>query len=159
MRVIADSSALVALASCGSLWVLNELFNEVKVPQAVFNEVIIANKPQAQTLRIYLADKVESVNLSQVVIKNADGLGKGELEAIALAMNLSADMLLVDDAKAKKVAFSHKIEVIGSMGILLLAKQQNLLDKLKPLIELLVNSDIYLSQRLVRHVLTLAGED
>jgi len=158
MIVIADSSALVALSTCGSLWVLDELFDEVKVPQAVFEEVIVSNKPQAQTLRIYLDDKVESVDLSQVVIKNANRLGKGELTAIALAISLSADMLFIDDAKAKKIASLNQIEVIGTLGILLLAKQQNLLNELKPLIELLTDSNIYISKPLVKHVLTLADE-
>jgi len=158
MIVIADSSALVALSTCGSLWILDKLFDEVKVPQAVFEEVIISNKPQAQTLRIYLEDKVESVDLSQVVIKNANRLGKGELEAIGLAISLSADMLFIDDAKAKKIASLNQIEVIGTLGILLLAKQQNLLNELKPLIELLTDSNIYISKPLVKHVLTLADE-
>lgn len=158
MIVIADSSALVALSTCESLWVLDKLFDEVKVPQAVFEEVIISNKPQAQTLRIYLEDKVESVDLSQVVIKNANRLGKGELEAIGLAISLSADMLFIDDAKAKKIASLNQIEVIGTLGILLLAKQQNLLNELKPLIELLTDSNIYISKPLVKHVLTLADE-
>jgi len=158
MIIVADSSALVALATCGSLWVLKELFNEVKVPQAVFDEVVVPNKPQAQTLRIYLEDKVETVDLSQVILKNVNGIGQGELEAMALAMNLSANRLLIDDAKAKKVALLNQIKVIGSLGILLLAKQQNLLDELKPLLESINQSDIYISKRLVTKVLILAGE-
>ncbi len=158
MIIVADSSALVALATCGSLWVLKELFNEVKVPQAVFDEVVVPNKPQAQTLRIYLEDKVETVDLSQVILKNVNGIGQGELEAMALAMNLSANRLLIDDAKAKKVALLNQIKVIGSLGILLLAKQQNLLDELKPLLESINHSDIYISNRLVTKVLILAGE-
>lgn len=158
MIIVADSSALVALATCGSLWVLKELCHEVKVPQAVFDEVVVPNKPQAQTLRIYLEDKVEQVDLKTVIIKDANELGKGELEAMALAMNLSANRLLIDDAKAKKVALSNQIKVIGSLGILLLAKQQNLLDELKPLIDSISHSDIYMSKRLITDVLSLADE-
>jgi predicted nucleic acid-binding protein len=65
MIVIADSSALVALATCGSLWVLNELFNEVKVPQAVFNEVIIANKPQAQWI-----NEINGLNQAKLLVRD-----------------------------------------------------------------------------------------
>ena len=64
-----------------------------------------------------------------MIIKNVNGIGQGELESMALAMNLSANRLLIDDAKAKKVALLNQIKVIGSLGILLLAKQQNLLDE------------------------------
>jgi len=157
--IIADSSALVALSSCQSLWVLNKLFDEIKVPTAVFNEIIIPGKPQAHALRIYLEDKIVSVDLKAYEIKKKAGLGRGELEAIALYMHLSADLLLVDDAKARKAAQFNKIDVIGSLGILLLAKQHNLLDEIKPLIKLLRSSGIYISESLINHVLVLAGED
>jgi predicted nucleic acid-binding protein len=53
MIIIADSSALIALASCNSLVLLDKLFCEIKVPQAVFNEVVNQNKPQAQTLKLF----------------------------------------------------------------------------------------------------------
>jgi hypothetical protein len=68
-------------------------------------------------------------------------------------------LLIVDDAKARKAAQFNKIDVIGSLGILLLAKQHNLLDEIKPLIKLLRYSGIYISESLINHVLVLAGEN
>jgi predicted nucleic acid-binding protein len=58
MIVIADSSALVALSVCDSLLLLDALFGEVKVPQAVYDEVCIVNKAESQALKAYLVGKV-----------------------------------------------------------------------------------------------------
>lgn len=83
MIVIADSSALVALSVCDSLSLLDALFGQVKVPQAVYDEVCIADKTEAHALRIYLTEKV--CNTSTIFdIEKPNGLGKGELAAINL---------------------------------------------------------------------------
>jgi len=58
MIVIADSSALVALSICDGLPLLDRLFGEVKVPQAVYDEVCIANKAESPVLKAYLEGKV-----------------------------------------------------------------------------------------------------
>lgn len=122
----ADSSALIALALCDGLPLLQQLFEEVKVPQTVFEEVIIKGKPAAETLRIYLTGKAELVNLTDMVIA-ARGLGRGELEAMALYKTLHADYLLIDDKRARKVSRLNQIRITGSQGILLLAKHEGLI--------------------------------
>jgi len=71
---------------------LEKVFNTVYVPQAVFEEVTIGNKPQSRKLEKYLSDKV--IN-SELEISNI-GLGKGELEAIALYKKINSDFLLYD---------------------------------------------------------------
>jgi uncharacterized protein len=58
MLIIADSSALVALAVCDGLPLVDRLFEAVKVPQAVFDEVIVEGKPAAEVLRAYLASGI-----------------------------------------------------------------------------------------------------
>ncbi|CAN2042013.1 hypothetical protein GMMP15_660056 [Candidatus Magnetomoraceae bacterium gMMP-15] len=66
MLIIADSSALVALALCKGLEWLDQLFDEVKVPKAVFKEVVIAGKSETNTLRKYLTGKTASVDLTKL---------------------------------------------------------------------------------------------
>jgi predicted nucleic acid-binding protein len=85
-------------------------------------------------------------------------LGRGELEAIALYFAESADLLLIDDARAKKVAYLNGLEIMGSIGILVLAKQQGLISQIEPLLEILAASDIYLSNAVIQKALELAGE-
>jgi predicted nucleic acid-binding protein len=158
MIVIADSSALVALSVCDVLHLLEPLFGNVRVPQAVFDEVSIANKPQAKVLQKFLADKVVSVNLPTLRIEKSNGLGKGELEAIALYKQEAADLLLIDDARAKKTAYINNVEVMGSLGVLLLAKQRGLIATIRPMLDKLSDSDIFVSDNLLERILVLAGE-
>ena len=157
MIVIADSSALVALSVCESLLLLDALFGEVKVPQAVYDEVCIANKAESQALKTYLAGKVCSDPASSDIEKS-NGLGKGELAAINLYKQLSADLLLIDDARAKKVAYLNNLEVMGSMGVLLLAKKKGLITTIKPLLGRLRCSDVFVSDYLLDQILGMAGE-
>ena len=157
MLIVADSSALIALAICDSLVLLDQLFDNIKVPQAVFNEVIIDGKPVANTLKAYLKGKVISVDLTAYVI-NAGGLGRGELEAMALYRYLQADYLLIDDRRARKVAKINQMTITGSQGILLFAKQQGLITHVKPFLDKLRTSNIRISERVITKTLKLAGE-
>ena len=81
MLIVADSSALIALATCQCLELLDKLFKEIIVPQGVFDEVIVEGKVVAEKLRQYLQKKIGQVNLTTAVI-NTGNLGRGELEAI-----------------------------------------------------------------------------
>jgi len=157
MLIIADSSALVALALCNGLQWLDHLFDEIKVPQTVFNEVVIKGKPAADMLREYLAEKTVTIDLTNVVITSG-GLGQGEVEAMALYKTLHADYLLLDDSRARKVARLNHITITGSQGILLLAKHHGLISEVKPYLDLLQRSDIRISERLIQKIIQLAGE-
>ena len=157
MLVVADTSALLALAACERLELLDALFQEVRVPPAVFRECTEAGKPGADVLGAYLRDRVAEVDLDAFVIAAA-GLGRGELEAMALYKRLHADRLLLDDSRARKVARLNGVQVVGSAGVLLLAKSEGLIPLVLPLLERVRTAGIYLSDTLVAEVLRLAGE-
>ena len=71
---------------------------------------------------------------------------------------MSADKLLIDDRRGRKVAKINQISTIGSLGVLLAAKEKGLVVEVTPLLRLLEKSDIYLSPVLMITVLELAGE-
>lgn len=156
--VIGDSSALVALATCRALSFLDHLAEIVRVPEGVRREVLVEGKAQAPVLAAYLEGKVQSIDLERFVI-DAGSLGRGELEAMALVKQLDADVLLIDDQRARKVAWINNIPVIGSLGVLLLAKQQELVLEVKPHIEALRRSELFFGDSLLDEVLRRAGED
>lgn len=158
MLIIADSSALVALAVCDGLKLLDQLFEEIKVPQTVFNEVVVEGKPEAESLRIYLANKTVAVDLTNVVVTSG-GLGQGEIEAMALYKALDADYLLIDDRRARNVARLNRITITGSQGILLLAKYKGLITNVKPFLDRLSESGIRIDERLIQKTLLLANEN
>ncbi len=127
------------------------------MPEAVYKEATAKGKPQADALKKYLQNKVADIDLSEFIIA-AQGLGKGEMEAMALYKYRHADRLLIDDLRARKTASCNNIKIIGSIGILLRAKDHGLISKIKPCLDIIRNSEIYLSNNLIREALKLAGE-
>jgi predicted nucleic acid-binding protein len=157
MLIVADTSALVALAACDALSLLDHFFHEVRVPAAVMRECIVPGKPEAERLAAYLRDRVVDVDLNDFIIAVA-GLGQGELEAMALYKHLHADRLLVDDYRARKVARLNEIEVVGSLGILLRGKEDGLVPEIRPLLSAALAAGVRYSEQLVAETLRLAGE-
>jgi len=157
MILIADASALIALAACNSLPLLDALFGTVWVPEAVYLEVAATDKPQAERLRQYLQGKVRQVNMQNYVYLDAFA-DAGETAAMVLYKELCADYLLIDDKRGRKVAVINNIKTIGSLGVLLQAKRSGLLTHIAPLLSQIEVSPIYISQSLIETVLELAGE-
>lgn len=155
MILIADSSALIALAVIDKLNVLEELFGGVYVPRAVYNEVTHQNKGKSEKLAYYCKDKV--LDIASEVNLNIT-LGTGESEAIILYKEKHADFLLCDDKKAKKFARNFGVNVIGSLGILLKAKEAKLIVEVTPLIEKLRVSQIFIDDKTCELVIKMAGE-
>ncbi len=157
MILIADSSALVALSVCDSLDLLDALFGDVKVPQAVFDEVSANHKPESAVLERYLQGKIESVDTEKYVYLDAYA-DAGETEAMLLYKQMSADWLLIDDKRGRKIAAVNHINTIGSLGVLLSAKKRGLISAVKPKIDQIAESDVYIGQALRQIVLDMAGE-
>ncbi len=158
MILVADSSALIALAVYDSLNLLDLLFTEVKVPRAVFVEVSKKSKKEADLLAHYLEDKIIDVEIDRNYIIKAGTIEIGELEAMTLYKQLAANWLLIDDRRARKIAELNQIKIIGSLGVLLLGKKKGYLTTIKSKIDILKKSDIFFSEELLQNTLTLAGE-
>jgi len=152
--IIGDSSALVALSIMDRLDLLESIFGKVYVPQAVYDEVTISHKPQSLKLKNYLKDKIATVDLNITQM----GLGQGELEAIALYKHLNSDFLLIDDRRAKKFAQLNSVNVIGSLGVMILAKEKGLIAFIRDDVEKLISSDVFISENLINRVLASVGE-
>ena len=157
MILVADSSALIALASCNALHHLEKIFGSVIVPQAVFDEVTAADKDHALALGSYLADKVRSVDMSAFVYLDAFA-DLGETQAMVLYKASQADYLLIDDKRGRRVAQLNQINIIGSLGVLVLAKRLGLVPAIEPLIAQITNSTVYIAPGLIDDVLSMVGE-
>lgn len=157
MLAIADSSALVALATCDALEVLVQVYDDVRVPTAVYEEVALPDKPQGSVLATFLAGRVAHVDMSKWIVA-AGGLGQGEMEAMALYKQLSADALLIDDRRARTIAEHNQIVCIGGLGLLLLAKHKALIHKISPYVDKLRSSPLYYGEALLAKALSLANE-
>jgi len=158
MLLIADSSALIALASADSLYLLELLYTDVRVPRSVFNEVTIKTKPLAEALHVYLEKKTVDVPMDDIIITDYS-IGRGETESMILYKRLNADLLLIDDKRASKIAGLNNINTIGTLGVLFEAKMRGVISSIRPALVKLRNSDIYISADLCNHILKLADED
>ena len=155
MILIADSSALVAIAIVDKLEILDKLFGKVLIPRAVYDEITIENREESKKLSNYTKDRVEDISSK---INFNITLGRGESEAIILYKEKNADFLLCDDKKAKKFAQNFGINVVGSLGILLKAKDKGLIEEIKPLIAILKSSKVFIDDKIYNIILELAGE-
>ena len=118
MLVVSNSSPLIALAAIERLDLLSGLFSSVVVPPAVASEI----SRSVPTRPTWLSLQPLGQALPTAVLRPA--LGSGEREAIALALELHADQLILDDLPARSVARALGLTVIGTLGILLAAKRR-----------------------------------
>jgi predicted nucleic acid-binding protein len=155
MILVADSSALILLATIDKLDILDILFGDVVIPKSVYDEMVIPHKPQAEKLAKYAKHKIKEITnkpLFNVI------LGSGESDAITLYLEIGADFLLCDDKKARNYAKSININVVGSFGLLIKAKEKKLIKSIKPLVEIIEKSDIFIDKQTVKIILQSAGE-
>ena len=108
MKVVSDASPLIALARIGHFDLLPKLYGTIVISTEVYNEVVIAGaglpgaKQAANATWVQVAALRDSAALSAAVEKT--GLGMGEVSAVILAKELAADLLLVDEWKARRSA-------------------------------------------------------
>jgi predicted nucleic acid-binding protein len=86
-------------------------------------------------------------------------LGAGESEVITLAMELNASKVLIDERKARRIAkLIYNLSITGTGGLLLRAKQSDLIKEIRPLLERMKANGYYISDRLVSRIAKEAGE-
>jgi len=120
MKVILDSSIVIALDKVSMLDILKYMFDKVYIPRAVYDEVIKRH-------RIPEWIRVEDVKNRAFLQILRDKLGKGESEVIVLALEIKADLVGLDDLEARKIAKKLGLSVIGTIGIILLAKKKGII--------------------------------
>jgi len=158
--IVSDTTPLSELAKVGQLNLLRDIFGKVIIPQEVYNEVTTGTHPAVNLVKS--ADWIEIIavrNLKQLSnLKKATNLGAGECAAMILAEELASDQLLMDDLDARRVALSRNLKIIGTIGILLVAKQQGLIPAIKDVLDNLIAEGKHISSRLYEEALLAAQE-
>lgn len=158
MIVVSNSTILIGLTRINKLDLLKKLFSKVYIPDAVFNELTQVEKAGASEIKkaSYLIEK--SPKDTKEVSLLLGNLDKGEAEVLALSKELNADLVLIDEEKARKVVVLAGFEVMGLMGVLLAAKRNGLLKSIKPLIEELKRKKFRVSEEIIADILKSARE-
>jgi predicted nucleic acid-binding protein len=158
MIIVSDASPVIALAVCDKLDLLDNMFDKTYIPQAVFNEIIVPNKPEAETIVAWAKGRVFPVKSAVAAAAFLQNLDPGESEALSLYGEIAADFLLIDEKKGRSIAARNGARTVGTIGILLSAKQRGILAEVKPSFDILVNTGFRMSDILYRQILERAGE-
>lgn len=161
MVVVSDTSPVSNLFRIGKLHLLPDLYSEILIPKMVWQELLVLEKIGYDIAEIRRAEwlTVKDTSSSGIKFILNDDLDPGEAEAIALAKEIGADLLVIDEKHGRSVAQREGLSVIGTLGIILEAKSQNLLTTVAPImVELQTSARFRISPALFQEVLLLAGE-
>lgn len=162
MIVVSNASPLINLARIGRLLLLRDLYGQLTIPEAVWNEVVIEDKDQPGVSEIEAATWIRRkvVTDNQLVRILQQDLDDGEAEAIALAVEEEADLLLMDERIGRESANHLGLRYVGLVGVLVEAKSKALVREIKPLLDALRDiAGFRLSEDLYSRVLKDQGEN
>jgi len=162
MKAVANSSVLIALSSIGQLSLLKRRFpGGVSIPEAVWREVVESGGGRPGAKEVGAADwlqrcKVQDQDYVKLLCTELD---IGEAEAIVLTRQERADVVLLDEKEARRVAHRLGMNVLGTVGLLIWARQQELIPSLRKQLKILQDEGGFrLSQELCLVALRQVGE-
>ena len=158
-KIISNTSPLLYLHRIGALAWLPEMFSEIWIPPAVILELEKGRKQGHDVPNVENYPWLTVLHPGQPPSEWLSlDLGPGELAAMALALQNPERIVLLDDALARKIAQAAGLQVWGTLRILLEAKTQGLIPEIKPWIEQLSLTGMWLSQDIQKRILALASE-
>ena len=161
VTVIADTGPLIAMGRIDQISLLSMVLGNIIIPQAVADECLVEmSRPGAREIQRAVDENRIAIHKNPAIHtyhKWLDVLGPGESAAIMLAYQLKTG-LLIDEKLGRQVARKINIRLIGTAGVLLLAKQKNHIIEVAPLINALKSQGYYLSAALEKEVLSQANE-
>lgn len=158
MIVVSNASPLISLAKIKHLDILEKLFSSIHITPEVFEEAATTGPGAAE---IAAADWIKPVALAKPSQlrewRSQFNLGKGELATILLAKELSADLAIIDEKKARALAQENELAVVGSVGILEEAYHRNHISDLRTCYQKFLETGTYLDPRLLNASLASLG--
>ena len=145
MIVVSDTTPLISLLKINRIDLLEKLFGDVLIPQAVFDELEADEIRQKKFIVVKPVNNPESAS----ILKRAAGLDQGESEAIVLSDELKADLLLMDEAKGRNVSAQMGLRIMGTIGILMAAYEEHELtsDEVRECVDGLQRAGRHIGQR------------
>lgn len=133
MIIVSDTTPLISLMKIDRLDLLQQLFGEVHIPSAVFEELVSNSRFPNESRQIRECIFIKKVNVTAVhsvdLLRRSTGLDAGESEAIVLSDSMDASLLLIDEAKGRQIAMQMGIQIMGTIGVLLVAHKDNILSE------------------------------
>lgn len=157
MIIVINATPIISLSSISQLPLLQALFGEVYIPQAVHTEI--------KAKHTFGHDEIDVPWIHVKTIEGQDYLGlllndldRGEAEAILLAKEIRADAILIDERMGYQIAQSQGITAIGTLTVLLMAKKVGLVEAVKPLLDAMISKGRWYSKAVYQQFLRDIGE-
>jgi uncharacterized protein len=161
MIVISNTSPIINLAAIGQLSLLRQLYGQIVIPEAVYIEIVGRGAGQSGADEVAAADWIQTrqvANRTAVTALQIE-LDDGEAEAIALAVEASANLLLLDEELGRIIASRFGLRFVGLLGCLIEVKQRGLVLAVQPILEdLIEKAGFWVGQALYERVLQVADE-
>jgi len=155
-KVVFNSSPIINLYKIDKLDLIRQLYGTVYIPFAVFEEIVLSSfEDQANKIKSLVDSGVIKVmNVSNPLLTKtlADKLDKGESEAIVLALEMKADLLILDETEARKFADLYEISKTGFIGILLSAYKKDLVNDVFALIQKAIDYGFWINPVLINEL-------
>ncbi|MDM7273515.1 DUF3368 domain-containing protein [Sulfurihydrogenibium azorense] len=157
-KVVSNTTPILSFIKLNRIDILEKIYERILIPEAVFGEIQegknkyyidISKEPWIEIL------KVENRKILEQLEKELD---KGEAEAIALSLELPADLLLIDEKLGRRIAEEKGIKISGKIGILIKAKKQGIIKEVKPFIYELIEKGNYYEESFIKLILQHTGE-
>jgi len=161
VTVVSDSSPIINLAAVNQLHLLQRLYSKVAVPQAVFEEVGRTFPAAFGSGPVEGAAWLQRRTVANRALVRAllSQLDLGEAEAIALAVEIGADLLLIDERRGRQIASRLGLHTLGLLGAVIEAKRNGTLERVKPVLDdLIAKAGFWVGEELYSRVLQEAGE-
>jgi predicted nucleic acid-binding protein len=161
MIVVFNTTPLIGLASIQRFDLLQQLFSELYIAQAVYDEAVVVGREVGGAKReVSTATWIKTISVKDRLAVEVllDELDLGEAETIVLAHEMGADWVLMDERKGRRKLTQLGLKKIGTVGILLKAKQVGLLSAIRPELGQLEKQGFSLSQAVIDAVLRQANE-
>lgn len=157
-KVVSNTTPILSFIKIDRLDILKTLYKEVYIPEAVYKELEEGKNKYYRDISNENWIKVYKVKNRNLVKQLQEELDEGEAEAIALSLEILADLLLIDEKLGRKVAKENRLKITGTIGILLKAKKKGIIKEVKPFIYELIEKGNYYKESFVKIVLKQAGE-
>ena len=158
LKVVSNTTPVISLLKLNKLEILKDLYGQIRIPLAVYREI------ETGKSKGYYQDllQVDWILISKVanrqIVTSFPDLDAGEAEAIVLALETGADLIILDERIGRFHAKHEGLNVTGTIGILIKAKKQGLIKEVKPLLTELTEKEVWISDKLKREILNQVGE-
>lgn len=157
MIIVSNTTPIISLASIGKLSVIEDLFKEIIIPEAVYSEIKAKESFGFKEVdsKFIKVNRILGIKYRDLLLNQLD---VGESETIILATEIKADVVIIDDNLAYKIAKNAGLNVIRTLSILLAAKNKGIISEIKPLLDEMISKGRWYSNRVYENFLTKIGE-